>query len=159
MTHVPLKELPEFVRNVRAVLAMRPHYPRAAIIALVGELGAGKTSFVQEFAKQAGVEDIVQSPTYVLMKTYEMPARRSERGAERWFERIVHIDAYRLEKPEEFDALRPDTFLKDPHALVLIEWPERIEEKLPMPDVVLHFSADGMGPDERNIEMEAKDAG
>ena len=85
MTHVPLRELPEFVRNVRAVLAMRPRHPHAAVVALQGELGAGKTSFVQEFAKQAGVEDVVQSPTYVLMKTYDMSRDRTERGQERWF--------------------------------------------------------------------------
>ena len=159
MTHVPLRELPEFVRNVRAVLAMRPRLPRAAVIALQGELGAGKTSFVQEFAKQAGVEDVVQSPTYVLMKIYEMPTRRSERGEERWFNKIVHIDAYRLEKPEEFDALRPQEFLDDPNALILVEWPERLGNRLPVPDIVLNFSADGMDADERSIEMEAKDGG
>ena len=58
------------------------------------------------------------------------------------FTTLVHIDAYRLNNAQEFAALKPEQFLNDPHALVCIEWPERVEGALPKPDVVVHFSSD-----------------
>lgn len=116
---------------------------RAAVIALSGELGAGKTTFVQALAKELGVSDTVQSPTYVLMKSYDI--------AYKHFTKLVHIDAYRLNTAEEFNTLRPETFLADPANLVCIEWPERVEGVLPKPDVVLKFSSENMDTENRHI--------
>ncbi len=152
MTRVPLTELPEFVRNVRAMLAIAPPKLSSTVMTLSGNLGAGKTTFVQTLAKSLGVVDVVQSPTYVIMKSYTLPSERTERGESRKFTKLVHIDAYRLESPEEFDALRPQEFLYDPHTLVVVEWPEKLEGQLPKPDMVLKFSADNMAPDERDID-------
>jgi len=152
MTRVPLSELPEFVRNVMATLAMDRNNTKAVVLALVGELGAGKTTFVQALAKQMGVTEAVQSPTYVLMKSYALPTGLNPFGGKRRFKRLVHIDAYRLESPKEFEALRPEEFLEDPAALVVVEWPERLEDKLAAPDLTLKFSADDTGASERYID-------
>ena len=136
--------LTELSALAQRVLAQLPHKTSGAtLLALVGELGAGKTTFVQALARELGVQDTAQSPTYVLMKSYPVNYKH--------FTKLVHIDAYRLEKPEEFAALKPEEFLSDPHALVCIEWPERVEGQLPTPDVVLTFSADGVGEGERHI--------
>jgi tRNA threonylcarbamoyladenosine biosynthesis protein TsaE len=70
------------------------------------------------------------------------------------FTSLVHIDAYRFEKAEEFSALKPETFLNDPQTLVVIEWPERVEGVLPTPDLLLNFSADNAEADERYIEIQ-----
>lgn len=105
---------------------------RAAIVALRGDLGAGKTTFTQALAQELGITDTVQSPTYVLMKSYPIFFDR--------FRKLIHIDAYRLDKPEEFAALEPETFLNDPENLVVIEWPERVEGVLPTPDLLLNFT-------------------
>jgi tRNA threonylcarbamoyladenosine biosynthesis protein TsaE len=140
---------------VRAFFKLLPKKKAASVVYLNGELGAGKTTFVQELAREYGIEGVVQSPTYVLMRSYDIPGTgRTNFGMPRRYERIVHIDAYRLEKPEEFAALRPEEFLNDPHTLVLVEWPERAEGLLPAPDIVLNFSSSGMGESERIIEME-----
>jgi tRNA threonylcarbamoyladenosine biosynthesis protein TsaE len=121
---------------------------KATIVALSGDLGAGKTTFTQALAQELGISETIQSPTYVLMKNYPIspPA-----GGGR-FTNFIHIDAYRLEKPEEFSALKPDSFLSDPANLVVIEWPERVEGQLPAPDVVLKFSHQG-NEEERDVEM------
>lgn len=152
MTRVPLKELPELAGNVLASIWLGGVKERATLLALKGALGAGKTTFVQALAKRLGIVGLVQSPTYVLMKSYPLDGPLTTFGEKRRFNRLVHIDAYRLENPEEFEALRPEEFLSDPKAFVVVEWPEKLEDKLPEPDMTLRFSADDTGADERYIE-------
>ena len=154
MNKIPLTELSALAQQTLARLPGKTD--RATLIALVGELGAGKTTFVQALARELGITHIVQSPTYVLMKSY--PISQGDTLTPKLskvspYRKLVHIDAYRLEKPEEFAALKPDTFLSDPHNLVCIEWPERIEGVLPAPDLVLTFSADGAEAGERYINL------
>jgi tRNA threonylcarbamoyladenosine biosynthesis protein TsaE len=95
----------------------------ASVVVLSGDLGVGKTTFVQVLAKQLGVEESVTSPTFTLMKRYE-PTHGT-------FEQLVHMDAYRLESVDELRSLRFDELLQTPHTLVVIEWGERIAEALP----------------------------
>jgi len=153
MTHVPLSELPEFVRNVRTMLKLMPIKNTATVVWLEGDLGAGKTTFVQQLAKEMEVEEDIQSPTYVLMKSYELPNNRTQFGSRRRFTRLVHIDAYRLTSAEEFAALKPDTFLNEPGTLVLIEWPSRVQGALPTPDLTLTFTSEKASEKERYIEV------
>lgn len=118
----------------------------ATLIALRGDLGAGKTTFVQALARELGIAETVQSPTYVLMKKYEIKKAAP-------FKTLVHIDAYRLNNAEEFAALKPEQFLEDPKALIVVEWPERVGDALPKPDVVLNFSSLAANEGERYIEV------
>ncbi|MDE2172932.1 MAG: tRNA (adenosine(37)-N6)-threonylcarbamoyltransferase complex ATPase subunit type 1 TsaE, partial [Patescibacteria group bacterium] len=71
------------------------------------------------------------SPTFVLMKIYET--------ADKIFPRLVHIDAYRLERPEELEALKFENLMADPNNLIMVEWPENVELKRFMPQENLHF--------------------
>jgi tRNA threonylcarbamoyladenosine biosynthesis protein TsaE len=155
MTYVPRTELPEFVRNVRAVLKLLPPKRGAVVVFLKGELGAGKTTFVQELAREYGIQEGVKSPTYILMRSFDIPQSggRTEFGMPRRFKRIVHIDAYRLDTPQEFAVLKPDTFLNEEGVLVLVEWPERAAGMLPKPDMTLQFSSEGCTDGERSIDM------
>jgi tRNA threonylcarbamoyladenosine biosynthesis protein TsaE len=89
------------------------------VIALSGELGAGKTTLAQAICRGAGVRDFVTSPTFALVQRYE--------GAR--FP-VYHLDLYRLESPGELVNLGWNDVLRD-NALVLIEWPERAEGHLP----------------------------
>lgn len=157
MQKVPKTDLPTFAKRVLEKIqsldlgssldSARDKSPqRATIVALCGDLGAGKTTFVQALGAELGITANIQSPTYVIMKRYDINFGR--------FTSLVHIDAYRFEKPEEFAALRPDTFLNDPHTLVVIEWPERVEGVLPTPDLLLNFSADNTETNERYIEIQ-----
>ena len=98
----------------------------ATLVALSGELGAGKTAFTKAVAKELGVTGIVNSPTFVLEKIYALP----EGGV---FTKLVHIDAYRLESGKELAPLALDTLLAEPRTLIFLEWPERVAGALPEP--------------------------
>jgi tRNA threonylcarbamoyladenosine biosynthesis protein TsaE len=156
MQKLPLPELPYFVRNVLAAIGMDAPKRTATVIELRGDLGAGKTTFTQQLAKELGVTDTIQSPTYVLMKSYPLAFTNPHPGIEGRFDKLVHIDAYRLEKPEEFAALKPETFLQDPKALVVVEWPENIAGQLPPPDVTINFSSEGSTETDRLVHMSGK---
>ena len=89
------------------------------VICLQGELGAGKTTFVQGVAQGWGSLDSVSSPTFILVNEY----RRADDG------RLFHLDAYRLETLPEAEELDLDTMLIN--GALLIEWPERLEPLIP----------------------------
>lgn len=93
----------------------------AFVAGLSGHLGAGKTAFVKAIAEGLGVKEVVTSPTFVVMKIYEVDM--AENAA---FKRLIHIDAYRLERREDLEALRFEEIVADPHNLVMIEWPENV---------------------------------
>ena len=132
MEKIELQELGGVVERVLKRLPSKE--AGASLIALRGDLGAGKTTFVQALGRALGVEETMQSPTYVLMKSY----RVSRSG----YTKLIHIDAYRLKNGEEFAALKPELFLKDPKNLVCVEWFERVESVLPKPDITIEFSSD-----------------
>ena len=106
----------------------------ATVIALQGELGSGKTYFAQQFGKVVGVRENMASPTFVLMKSYSID----------WggFKKLIHIDAYRLEKDEELLNLGWSEIVKNPENIVLIEWPERVENIIPKDAKRLIFKHD-----------------
>lgn len=103
---------------------MRMGSNHARVIALTGNLGAGKTTFVQGFAAALGIKERIQSPTFVLMKIYALPRQKK-------IKHLVHIDAYRIETPQELEHLGLYELLKDKDAVILIEWGERVKKLLP----------------------------
>jgi tRNA threonylcarbamoyladenosine biosynthesis protein TsaE len=105
----------------------RQHSKTAKVIALQGDLGAGKTTFTQGFFKALGARGRVTSPTFVLMKRFSLPSRSKRSG----FARAYHIDAYRFRAPKESDALGLKELFQDPQAIILVEWPERLKGVVP----------------------------
>jgi len=93
--------------------------PADATLALHGDLGVGKTTFVQGLAKGFGVTDAVTSPTFNIFTLH--------RGGHRT---LVHLDAYRLESDRQIDSLMLEDFLVSPFCLA-VEWPEKIAAWLP----------------------------
>lgn len=100
---------------------------KARVVALSGELGAGKTTLTQELAREFGIKDIVISPTFVIMKTYEI---NSKSEYYEHFKRLVHIDAYRLDSHLELFKIGWTEIQNDKDNLIIIEWPERVEKCL-----------------------------
>lgn len=98
----------------------------ATVVALQGDLGAGKTTLTKEAAEVLGVRGGVTSPTFVIEKIYGLPKKTKSR-----FERLVHIDAYRLEDSGELDALGWHSIVNDPKNLIFVEWPEHVSCALP----------------------------
>jgi tRNA threonylcarbamoyladenosine biosynthesis protein TsaE len=100
-----------------------PVEDRAFVVALSGDLGAGKTTLVQAIAKELGIKDVVISPTFILAKTYNI--KKSE-----FYKKLIHIDAYRFEDPKEANVLKLEELINDPQNLIVIEWPERLGKSL-----------------------------
>lgn len=97
---------------------------RATVLALAGDLGAGKTALTKAIAHELGVAEDVTSPTFVLEKIYRLPKKMP-------FEHLVHIDAYRLEGVHELEAIGWDEALAHHGNLIVIEWPERVDQAIP----------------------------
>ncbi|PTY07306.1 tRNA (adenosine(37)-N6)-threonylcarbamoyltransferase complex ATPase subunit type 1 TsaE [Opitutaceae bacterium EW11] len=102
--------------------------PQNATLALHGNLGVGKTTFVQGLAEGLGIREAVTSPTFNIFTLH--------RGAGRI---LVHLDAYRLENAQQVEDLMLDDFLVPPYWLA-VEWPEKIAEWLPVDAVHLRLS-------------------
>lgn len=100
-------------------------FVKSSAIALIGEMGVGKTSLVRSFLKLKGYQDPVTSPTFPIQLEYELEGLR-----------IIHIDAFRLEasRAEDFD------FASWSEALVFVEWPERLAASRPEFDYQIEIS-------------------
>lgn len=134
----------EDTRDIAAKFAetVRPRASRAAVIALLGALGSGKTAFSKAFAAALGVREIdVTSPTFVIMKSYELGGP---------FKKLIHIDAYRLETAAEIEKLGWNELLSDPENLILIEWPENVGQAVPSDALRISFTL----VDEKTREIE-----
>jgi tRNA threonylcarbamoyladenosine biosynthesis protein TsaE len=94
----------------------------AVVLGLCGNLGGGKTTFLQGFANGLGVEDKILSPTFVILKRFELTGE---------FENFYHIDCYRLKNEKDILDLDFEKIISDPKNIVAIEWPEKIKKVLP----------------------------
>ncbi|HQK63533.1 MAG TPA: tRNA (adenosine(37)-N6)-threonylcarbamoyltransferase complex ATPase subunit type 1 TsaE [Candidatus Staskawiczbacteria bacterium] len=97
---------------------------QAKILGLTGNLGGGKTTFMQGFAKGLGIKEKILSPTFVIMKH---------------FGNFYHIDCYRINKPEEILELGFREIIADPKNIVAVEWPEKIKKFLPDDAIYIDF--------------------
>ncbi|MBN1404377.1 MAG: tRNA (adenosine(37)-N6)-threonylcarbamoyltransferase complex ATPase subunit type 1 TsaE [Opitutales bacterium] len=119
--------------------ALAKALPEDSVIALHGDLGCGKTTFVAGMAKAWGIDAPVTSPSYNLFTIY--------RGKTRM---LAHLDAYRLRSAEDMDALMIEEFLKSPWCMA-VEWPEKVEQWLPQN--ALHLHLEDMGKALRHIRL------
>jgi len=123
------EETQEIGQNfAREILAAKPQ-KSATVLALQGDLGAGKTTFLQGFAKGLGIEEVVNSPTFIVMKRFKIYDLR--------FKNFYHFDLYRLENEKDADFLNFQEIMKDPKNIIAIEWPEKISKILGTPSLRL----------------------
>lgn len=118
-----------------------------AFICLRGDLGVGKTTFTQGLLEGLGAEGPFVSPTFVIMKQYDLP--KPING----IERVYHIDAYRV-TVKDFEVLGFSEWCEDKKGIIILEWPERIEALLPKKRVEVHFRS--ISENEREISIEEK---
>ena len=98
---------------------------RPIVLALSGELGSGKTTFIQGLAKTLGIREKVQSPTFVLAKWYALAKRFNP------LRHFIHIDAYRLESAKELNQLGFEELSANKKNLIFVEWADKVLKALP----------------------------
>jgi tRNA threonylcarbamoyladenosine biosynthesis protein TsaE len=124
-------DLQEMARQVTDTLA-GSYSPKAKVLFLEGDLGAGKTTFTKVLASVLGIpKEDVHSPTFILKKDYK--AEHS------FFRRLVHIDAYRFESKDEAKILNLERDLDDASTLIVIEWPSKMAGAIDE-DMTIDFS-------------------
>lgn len=126
---VALPDLSGFVRELLVTLSAKE---TATVLALAGDLGAGKTTFVQTLATELGVSEPVTSPTFTILKGYET--------TDTVWSQLLHMDAYRIEDSSELGPLQFNDLINTPDTLFCIEWAEKISDYLPVDTVWLQFS-------------------
>ncbi|OYT14716.1 MAG: tRNA (adenosine(37)-N6)-threonylcarbamoyltransferase complex ATPase subunit type 1 TsaE [Bacteroidetes bacterium 4572_77] len=124
--HLQINSLADLPQAAQELLAsIKDH----KLIAFYGKMGAGKTTFIKAICAQAGVQEVVNSPTFAIINQYEAKD----------FEQIYHFDFYRLETYQE--ALDIGVFdYWDSGDLCLMEWPEKVEKLLPKDCVYLSIT-------------------
>lgn len=117
----------------------------AVVLALKGDLGSGKTTFVQKLAAKLGVTENITSPTFVLEKRYKTKNER--------FSQLVHIDLYRIKEKRELDLLSIVTEKDNPQTLFCVEWADMFADQLPTSNIVwISFSI--ADQDKRRVEYQ-----
>ena len=114
------------------------------VILLRGDLGSGKTTFTQGFAEGLGIKKQITSPTFLIIKTYEV--LRED------IKTLYHLDLYRLSSEKEIEEIGILDIFDDLEGVAIIEWGERLGNLLPMKRIDLRFKY--LGEDKREISLE-----
>lgn len=131
--------------TARLAAALAKRMKGGEVLALIGNLGAGKTTFAQAFAKALGVKERVQSPTFIFMHEH----RLKRKGGPAIF---VHADAYRG-GVRELRTVGIEEYFGRPDAVVLIEWADRVRELLPKRRVTVRLKH--LGGDRRSVTIQS----
>lgn len=108
----------------------------AVVLVLNGDLGSGKTTFLQGFAKGLSIKEKITSPTFIILKR---------------FKNFYHFDCYRINKPEEILELGFKEIISNSENIIAIEWPERIQKLLPKNIIKINFRF--IAPTTRKIKL------
>lgn len=112
------------------------------LFALVGPLGSGKTIFVQGMAKFLGIKDRIQSPTFLIMRKYNLKNKE--------FINFYHLDCYRIKK-KDINLLNFKKIISEPKNIIVIEWAEKIKRFLPKNAIFISFKI--INEKEREIKV------
>jgi tRNA threonylcarbamoyladenosine biosynthesis protein TsaE len=105
---------------------------KAVVLGLVGDLGGGKTTFLQGFAKGLKIKERVLSPTFVIMKRFEIKGKKQ-------FKSFYHIDCYRLEKDRDLLELGFKEMVSDSKNIIAAEWADKTKKLLPKDSILIDF--------------------
>ncbi len=141
------KDLEKLAEDI-LVLVTEKKYNHATVLALQGEMGAGKTTFTKSLARILGITESVTSPTFVIQKTFSISNKNlvtenktlAEAFSNNSFAQLIHIDSYRLDLSAELAHLGWHDLLNQKENLIVVEWPERIADILPTQYVLLKFT-------------------
>lgn len=118
------------------------------VLALIGDLGSGKTVFARGLARGLGIDKPITSPTFVLQKQYEIPTNYKLQATT-----LIHIDAYRLQNGKDLEAIGVQDYFNDENSIVVIEWADRVKDILPCDVILLNFKV--LNQDQREIRIKS----
>jgi tRNA threonylcarbamoyladenosine biosynthesis protein TsaE len=126
------------------------------ILGLVGDLGAGKTAFTKGIAAGMGIKKNITSPTFVLMKIYNINSKLSAlggsaSGGKNQNSKLIHIDAYRLKSRKDLTAIGAEEYFNRPDTITVIEWANKIKKILPKKAKFVIIK--NTGGDKRSIKL------
>jgi len=124
------------------ILEREPLSNKAFVGALEGDLGSGKTTFIQGLAQGLKVKENILSPTFVIQKDFslKLSAKGGSASGGKNYRSLYHIDAYRLKNPEELLELGFEDLIKNPENLIVIEWADKIKKILPKNILKIEFT-------------------
>jgi len=137
------------IQIISGQILLRQLGQRAVALALEGDLGAGKTTFLHGFAKGLGIKEKILSPTFIIMKKFKippnnklktLPRRGSLKTANFQFSYFYHIDCYRLKNKKDLENLGFRKIVLNPENIVAIEWPEKIFRVIPKNFLKIKFT-------------------
>ena len=143
------EETKKIGRAFAATLEKEPfNTKQALVIALEGDLGSGKTTFIQGLAQGLKVKENILSPTFVILKEFPINFSAQGRPASGW-KNLYHIDAYRLKNSEELLELGFKDLVGNPENLIVIEWADKVKKILPREILKIEF--ENLGENKRKI--------
>ena len=133
------EESRKFARDLAANLMSRSRLDisgGALVLALMGDLGSGKTTFAQAFAEGLGVKEKVKSPTFIIFRKSKVADKKWQ---EKVFKYFYHFDVHRINSEKEILNLGWEEIISNPENIVLVEWADKIEKILPKNSVKINF--------------------
>ena len=104
-------------------------FKNSFLINLIGNLGAGKTTFVRGLIQELGFDEFVKSPTFTIVESYESDNLK-----------VFHFDLYRIEDDRELQAIGVEDYLTEENAITLVEWPEKSKRYFNNPDYIIELN-------------------
>jgi tRNA threonylcarbamoyladenosine biosynthesis protein TsaE len=129
-----ITKTPSQTKKLGEILAkeiLKSNFKNSVILALKGDLGGGKTTFLQGFAKGLGIKEKILSPTFIILKKFQIPNSK--------YKYFYHFDCYRIEKSKEVLKLGFKKLISNPKNIVAIEWADKIRKIVPKNSLKIDF--------------------
>ena len=128
---VPLSQAESYAKKIA------PLIKGSEVIALIGELGSGKTTFTKALGKALGIKHSIPSPTFVMMQEFEIPKKGLK---QKLF--MYHLDLYRTKNFKEVESLGITEWWGHPKTVTVIEWADKIQSQLPKYTTIIYLHRD-----------------